>query len=172
VGRLFQLRTAEVKKGRLAYALSKAAVSKFHKNLVAELEGIGVLSCIVNPGAVATELGKPADAINKMAMEHPTMQAFLGLARAPRKTHSVECCAAIVVAVAADERCKALHGRRLNADQDLEPVLVEAEKVDQGRIGRETLYMVNIGEVYLVSRNELVSFFLRTRNHLIGIAIR
>ena len=85
---------------------------------MAKLEDTGVLSFAVYPGAVATELGTPADAINKTAMEPSTMQAFLGLARAPRKTHSAECYAVIMIALAADERCKALHGRRLDADQD------------------------------------------------------
>jgi hypothetical protein len=113
---------------------------------VAELEGTGVLSFAINPGVVATKLGKPADAINKTATEHPAMQAFLSLARGPRKTHSAECCAEIMIALAAEKRCKVLHGRHLNANRDLEPVLVEA-KTDQGRIVRERMYLVNIGEL-------------------------
>ena len=130
-----------------AYASSKAAISKFHESLVPELDGTGVLSFVVNPGVVATELGKPADAINKAAMEHPAMQAFIGMARGPRKTHSPECCADIMVTLAADERCNVLNGHHLNADQELEPVLLEAEKTDKGRIGKERLYLVNIGEL-------------------------
>lgn len=130
-----------------AYASSKAAISKFHESLMPELDGTGVLSFAVNPGIVATELGKPADAINRSAIEHPAMQAFLGMASGPRKSHSPQCCADIMVALAADERCKVLHGHHLNADQELEPVLVEAEKSEKGRIGKERLYLVNIGEL-------------------------
>jgi short-subunit dehydrogenase len=130
-----------------AYASSKAAISKFHESLVPELDGTGVLSFAVNPGIVATELGKPADAINRAAIDHPAMQTFIGMAGGPRKTHSPQCCADIMVTLAADERCKVLNGHHLNADQEFEPVLVEAEKTDKGRIGKERLYLVNIGEL-------------------------
>ncbi|EME79064.1 uncharacterized protein MYCFIDRAFT_6125, partial [Pseudocercospora fijiensis CIRAD86] len=39
-----------------AYASSKAAISKFHESLAAELEGTGVLSFALNPGSVESEL--------------------------------------------------------------------------------------------------------------------
>lgn len=130
-----------------AYASSKAAISKFHESLVPELAGTGVLSFAVNPGMVATELGKPEDAINKAAIDHPAMQAFLGMARGPRKTHSPECCADLMVTLAADERCEVLTGHHLNADQEFEPVLLEAEKNEKGRLGKDRLYLVNIGEL-------------------------
>lgn len=130
-----------------AYASSKAAISKFHESLMPELHGTGVLSFAVNPGIVATELGKAENVINRGAIEHPAMQAFIGMAGGPRKSHSPECCANIMVTLAADERCKVLHGHHLNADQELEPVLLEAEKPDKGRIGKERLYLVNLGEL-------------------------
>ena len=130
-----------------AYASSKAAISKFHESLTPELHGTGVLSFAVNPGVVATELGKAENVFNKTALEHPAMQAFIGMARGPRKSHSPECCADLMVTLAADERCKVLHGHHLNADQELEPVLLEAEKPDKGRIGKERLYLVNMGEL-------------------------
>jgi short-subunit dehydrogenase len=130
-----------------AYASSKAAISKFHESLTPELHGTGVLSFAVNPGIVATELGKADNAINRSAIEHPAMQAFIGMASGPRKSHSPECCADLMVTLAAEERCRVLHGHHLNADQELEPVLLEAEKPDKGRIGKERLYLVNMGEL-------------------------
>jgi NAD(P)-dependent dehydrogenase (short-subunit alcohol dehydrogenase family) len=130
-----------------AYASSKAAISKFHESLTPELDGTGVLSFAVNPGVVATELGKAENVINRSAIEHPAMQAFIGIAQGPRKSQSPECCANLMVTLAADKRCKVLHGHHLNADQELEPVLVEAEKPDKGRIGKERLYLVRLGEL-------------------------
>lgn len=130
-----------------AYASSKAAISKFHESLVPELEGSGILSFAVNPGMVATELGKPEDAVNKEAISHPAMQAFMGSVRGPRKLQKPESCADIMVTLAADERCKVLNGHHLNADQELEPVLLEAEKPDKGRLGKDRLYLVNVGEI-------------------------
>jgi NAD(P)-dependent dehydrogenase (short-subunit alcohol dehydrogenase family) len=130
-----------------AYASSKAAISKFHESLVPELEGTGILSFAVNPGMVATELGKAEGAINRAAIDHPAMQAFLGMVRGDRKLQSPESCANLMLALAADERCKVLTGRHLNADQEFAQVLVEAEKVDRGRLGKERLYLVNIGEL-------------------------
>jgi short-subunit dehydrogenase len=130
-----------------AYASSKAAISKFHESLTPELHGTGVLSFAVNPGIVPTELGKADNAINRSAIEHPAMQAFIGMAQGPRKSHSPECCADLMVTLAAEERCKVLRGHHLNADQELEPVLVEAEKPDKGRIGKDRLYLVNMGEL-------------------------
>jgi NAD(P)-dependent dehydrogenase (short-subunit alcohol dehydrogenase family) len=130
-----------------AYASSKAAISKFHENLVPELEGTGVLSFAVNPGVVATELGKATDAINRSAIDHPAMQTFIKMAQGDRKTQSPESCANLMVTIAADKRCAVLTGHHLNGDQELEPVLAEAEKSELGRIGKDRLYLVNIGEL-------------------------
>ena len=38
-----------------------------------------------------------------------------------------------------------LHGRHINSDQNLEAVLIEAEKEGKGRVGKEDLYLVRIG---------------------------
>ena len=130
-----------------AYASSKAAISKFHESIVPELAGTGVLSFAINPGMVATELGKPEHAINKEAINHPAMQAFIGSVGGARKLQKPESCANTMLTLASDERCKVLNGRHLNADQVLEPVLLEAEKEGLGRVGKEKLYLVNIGEL-------------------------
>lgn len=130
-----------------AYASSKAAISKFHESIVPELKDTGVLSFAVNPGVVATELGKAQDVINRDAIDHPAMQAFISMAHGDRKTQSPENCADLMVTLAADERCKVLNGHHLNGDQEFKPVLVEAEKADGGRVGKDRLYLVNIGEL-------------------------
>ena len=131
-----------------AYASSKAALSKFHENLVFELEGSGVLSFAVTPGTVPTDLGKAENAFNLSAIKHPAMKPFLNPANfAFKKEESPESCADMMVTLAADERCKVLNGHHLNADQVLGPVLEEAEKQGKGRIGKERLYLMNVGEL-------------------------
>ena len=64
-----------------------------------------------------------------------------------REFQSPELPADFMVALACEPRCKVLHGKHLDAVQDLEPVLQEAEKEGGGRIGKERLYLVNIGEL-------------------------
>ncbi|KAK3108004.1 hypothetical protein LTR53_017876 [Teratosphaeriaceae sp. CCFEE 6253] len=129
-----------------AYASSKAAISKFHELLAVELQGSGILSFSTTPGLVATELGKPADALNKAAMEHPAMKAFLGgLAGYTHQTPDV--LANVQVAMCADPRFAALDGKFVSADRDVEPVVLEAEREGKGRIGEENLYTIAINQL-------------------------
>lgn len=128
-----------------AYTSSKAAVSKFHESITPELQGTGVTTFAFNPGMVKSELGAPTDALNKTAMEHPAMQAFLGHLGGDIKYQSAELPAQFCVALAAEPRVKVLNGHHLNAEQDLEAVITEAEKENKGRVGKDRLYYVNIG---------------------------
>ena len=128
-----------------AYASSKAAISKFHESITPELEGTGVTTFAVNPGMVKSELGSPADAMNKAAMEHPAMKAFMGHIQGTTQYQSAELPAQFCVALAVEPRVKVLTGHHLNAEQDLEAVIKEGEKDGKGKIGKERLYYVNIG---------------------------
>lgn len=130
-----------------AYASSKAAISKFHESLSYELKDTGVFSYAMCPGMVQTELGKPEDAINKTALEHPAMKAFLSSIGGNVKRGKPELAADTAVAVVANERFRVLHGRHFYAGEPLDPVLEELEKPEGGRIGKERLYLVNIGQV-------------------------
>ena len=131
-----------------AYNSSKAAISKFHEGITAELEGSGILSFAVHPGQIATELGKPDGAINKASMDHFAVKKFMEMVSDPNaKRQTPELPADTMVALAAEPRCKVLHGRHVNADQDLETVLKEAEKDGMGEIGKNDLYVVRIGQL-------------------------
>ncbi len=129
-----------------AYASSKAAISKFHELLTHELEETGVLSFAVHPGLVDTELAMPEDALNKASMEHSAVKKFMTHIYDPNvRRQAPELSADTCVALAAEPRCAVLSGRHVNADQDLEGVVQEAEKEGKGRIGKEDLYLVRIG---------------------------
>ena len=128
-----------------AYTSSKAAISKFHESITPELEGTGVTTFAVNPGMVKSELGAPTDALNKSAMEHPAMKAFMGHLQGTLKYQEPELPAQFCVALAAEPRAKVLTGHHMNAEQDLEAVIAEAEKEGKGRVGKDRLYLVNIG---------------------------
>lgn len=131
-----------------AYNSSKAAISKFHEGIAQELDGTNILSFAVHPGMVNSDLGTPADAINRESMEHPAVKWFIAAVTDPNtKTQTPEVPANTMVALAADPRCKVLHGHHLNSPQDLEAVLNEAEKEGKGRIGKEGLYKIRIGEL-------------------------
>lgn len=127
-----------------AYASSKAAISKFHESLVPELKGTGILSFAVHPGMVATNLGKSENAINMNGMEHPAVKGFMSTISPDMKMQTAELSADVMVALAAEGRGRVLHGKHINADQDLEAVIVEAEKEGGGRVEKEKLYLVNI----------------------------
>lgn len=132
-----------------AYASSKAGISKFHESLSYELQGTGVLSFAMCPGMVATDLGAPAEAINKEkgAMEHPATKAFLSALAGGVQRGTPELPADMAVAAVADERFKVLNGRHFYAGEPVEPLLEELEKPAGGRIGKERLYFVNIGQL-------------------------
>ncbi len=128
-----------------AYAASKAAISKFHESLIGELDGTGILSFAVHPGTVLTEIANPTDAINPKSMDNPALQQFLAYIMGPDlKRQTEQLPADTMVALAADERCKSLQGLHINANEDLEAVLKEAEKEGRGRIGAERLYLVTV----------------------------
>ena len=131
-----------------AYNSSKAAISKFHEGITAELEGSGILSFAVHPGQVDSELGAADNAINKAAMEHFAVKRFIEMVTGSGvKTQTPELPANTMVALVAEPRCRVLHGCHVNSDQDLEAVLKEAEKEGKGRIGKESLYRVRIGQL-------------------------
>ena len=131
-----------------AYSSSKAAISKFHDSIVPELEDTGVLSFAVHPGIVDSEIGVSEHAINRASMDHPAVQRFIAsVTTGDHKKQTAELSADTMVALAADERCTILSGRHINADQNLDPVVTEAEKDGMGRIGKERLYLVNIGSL-------------------------
>ena len=75
------------------------------------------------------------------------MKRFIASMRdgGPRQTPELP--ANTMVTLAADPRCKILHGHHVNSDQDLEVVLKEGEKEGKGRLGEERLYKVRIGEL-------------------------
>lgn len=128
-----------------AYLSSKAAISKFHEGLSAELEGTNIASFSVHPGYVKTELGAAENAINKEHMQHPAMQGlFQMMASGDIKYQKPELCADTMVALAADPRYKVLTGRHINAIQELPPVAEEAEKEGMGRLGTDRLYLITV----------------------------
>lgn len=129
------------------YASSKAAISKFHQSLAPELQGTGIHLYAINPGMVRSELGTADSAVNKDAMEHPMMKAFFEHVRAERVWQDENLPADFMVALAAEPRAKVLTGKHLNAVVDFEAVLKEAEKEDMGRISKDRLLVVNIGQV-------------------------
>ncbi|KAK0903718.1 hypothetical protein LTR02_007402 [Friedmanniomyces endolithicus] len=129
-----------------AYASSKAAISKFHELLTIELKGTGILSFSATPGLVQTELGKPADALNKAAMDHPLLKAFMGSVSG-MKHQQPDVLADVLVAMSADERFKALDGKFVSADRDVEPVLKEVEKEGGGRVVKENMYTITIPQL-------------------------
>lgn len=128
-----------------AYLSSKAAISKFHEGLSAELEGTEIVSFSVHPGYVKTELGAAENVINKEQMQHPAMQVlFQMMASGDIRYQTPELCADTMVALAADPRYKVLTGRHINAIQELPPVAEEAEKEGKGRLGTDRLYLVTV----------------------------
>ena len=94
---------------------------------------------------VATNLGKSENAINMKGMEHPAVKGFMSTISPDTKMGQPELPADAMVALAVDDRCKVLSGKHVDADRDIEAVVVEAEKEGGGKIGREKLYVVNIG---------------------------
>jgi NAD(P)-dependent dehydrogenase (short-subunit alcohol dehydrogenase family) len=130
-----------------AYATSKAAIIKFHQDLAVELRRHGVLSFSVHPGTVSTDLSQVDGALNTKSIEEEpdmqqAMQAFKDL-----MYQTPELAANTFVTLAAEARCKALNGRYIDSEQNLESVLLEAEKEGGGRVKGERLYHLKVDEL-------------------------
>ncbi|KAK4551922.1 hypothetical protein LTR86_010823 [Recurvomyces mirabilis] len=130
-----------------AYACSKAAVIKLHQDLAVELQRHNILSFSVHPGTVATDLGQLSSAINmKSVQEEAAMQkAFQAFQELKYQTPKLA--ADTFVALAVEKRLGVLNGRYIDAEQNLEIVLTEAEKENGGRIGKERLYRLKLDEL-------------------------
>lgn len=130
-----------------AYATSKAAVIKLHQDLAVELRRHGIVSFSVHPGTIATDLSKSPEAINMASVnEEPDMQQALQ-AFGDLKYQTPQLPADTFVALFADERCKALSGKYIDAEQDLGTVLDEIEKQDGGRVEKDRLYQLKVDEL-------------------------
>lgn len=118
------------------YASAKAAMIKLYQTLRLELDDkITVFN--MHPGAVHTDMVEDSfDRIGKIyGLDLWSWNIPFADAEVPANT---------LVALSADPRCKALNGRYINAEQDLEKVL---EAVESGRVEKENLYWMKIDEV-------------------------
>lgn len=130
-----------------AYATSKAAVIKLHQDLAVELRPHNIGSFSIHPGSIATDLAKDPNAINMESVdEEPEMQRMMQ-AFGDLKYQTPELPANTMVALVAEERCRVLDGRYIDAEQNLEMVLQEAEKPDGGRVQKERLYRLKVDEL-------------------------
>ncbi|KXT05936.1 hypothetical protein AC578_298 [Pseudocercospora eumusae] len=133
-----------------AYAVPKTAMLKFHQNLSWELEPYNILTFSVHPGNVMTEMvqsageqsqeyfsGLPEDAMTEKVMG--TFGLYQGI-----EWQKPQLAANTIVTLCSEERCKILHGRYVDAEQDLEKVLEAAES---GRVERERLYWLKVDQV-------------------------
>lgn len=117
---------------------SKLAVMKFYQNLLAEIGQRGITTFNVHPGQTITDMVKDAfvDAKQRYASEIPSEGGI--------QWQTEELAANTILALCADERCKRLSGRYVDAEQDLEKVL---EAVESGRVEKERLYWIKVDEV-------------------------
>ncbi|KAK4505333.1 hypothetical protein PRZ48_003296 [Zasmidium cellare] len=121
-----------------AYGSSKVAVMKLYQNLGSEVSQHGITTFNVHPGQIMTDMVIDAfvDAKERYAAEIPSEGGI--------QWQTVALAANTVLALCAEERCKALSGRYVDAEQDLEKVL---EAVESGRVERERLYWIKVDEV-------------------------
>ena len=132
-----------------AYSVSKAAIIKFHQDLQAEVEDEGIVTYIVHPGTVATELGTAEGAVPDMSgfEKYPKMKAMMEESMGMQK-QTPELAADTIVALCADEKCRRyLKGRYVDSQQDLEEVLADAEKCSDSRLEKEKLYHLKLEEL-------------------------
>ncbi|KAL8879718.1 MAG: hypothetical protein Q9198_002724 [Flavoplaca austrocitrina] len=127
-----------------AYAASKAAIIKFNQDLGVELEGTGVTCFALHPGSVETGLATAEGAVNtEAAAQSEKMQGVFQQFQELQK-QTVDLPANTCVALCVEEDAKAMGGRYVDSQQDLEEVLEEAKK---GRVEKERLYWLNMDEI-------------------------
>lgn len=131
-----------------AYSSSKAAISKFHEGITYELRDTGITNFAVHPGTIPSDLISTSTAINSASMNHPAVkEAFRQAQIGYDEPQTAEIAADTMVALVANPDAKILSGYHINAPQDLEVVLKEAQKAGNGKIGKEGLYKVRIGQL-------------------------
>ena len=137
-----------------AYSTSKCALTKFHQNLAWEIEPYNINSFAVHPGVIYTPLaanagGEMMELVQSLPPEANT-ETIQTLNRQYEgvKFQSAEMAAQTLVALAGgEERSKVLSGRYVDGEQDMESVILEAEKEGMGRIGVKGLYLLKLEEL-------------------------
>jgi NAD(P)-dependent dehydrogenase (short-subunit alcohol dehydrogenase family) len=131
----------------IAYAMSKAAMIKFHQDLDVEIRDRGIRSYAVHPGSVPTDLSKADGAVNMEAMgKNPRMQEFMEKFQ-EMEYQTPELSANTFVALSADEDARFLSGMYVDLQFDLGEVIEEAKKGEGSRIVKEKLYHLKLDEL-------------------------
>jgi len=132
-----------------ANATANGGLINFHQMLDYEVRPKGVYSYVVHPGIVASYIHDPdGQGINpEHFAKEPRMRAELTERIGTLEWSATGLAAGTFVALSADERCKCLSGKYINAENDLGEVITEAELGPMGRIDRERLYILKVDEL-------------------------
>lgn len=126
-----------------AYGVSKSALTKFHQVLALEVAKHGILSFSIHPGSVETGIHTAEDAVDEKVLAEPEvqelLQSYLGMEKQRPRLMGDVC-----VALCCEPRCRALGGRYVDCEVDLEKVVEEVEKEGGGRVGREGLFKLKV----------------------------
>lgn len=120
------------------YGASKIGTMKLYQHLASEVARHGITTFNVHPGMVMTDMVQFGfgEVVKHYSDELPPDGAL--------KWQTLELAANTFLALCANERCKKLTGRYIDAEQDLEKVVEAAES---GRVERERLYWLKIDEI-------------------------
>lgn len=130
-----------------AYAVSKAALIKFHQDLEVEVRRYGVKTFSVHLGTVQTDLATVEGAVDMDAvMSHPDASQVLA-AFGNIEYQTPQLAADTFVALCANEDLKVLSGRYIDSQFDLGEVLEDVKKGKESRVLKEKLYRLNVHEL-------------------------
>lgn len=120
------------------YGASKIGTMKFYQHLATEVARHGITTFNAHPGMIMTDMVQYGfgEVLKHYSDELPEDGSI--------KWQTQELAANTFLALCANERCKSLSGRYIDAEQDLEKVVEVAES---GRVEKERLYRIRIDEI-------------------------
>jgi NAD(P)-dependent dehydrogenase (short-subunit alcohol dehydrogenase family) len=132
-------------------SVTHSAIIRFHHGLNDEILPKGIYSYVVHPGIIASHLHDPEAKVDSshFALE-PRIQSEM-TSRIEEAMQDGWCGAGLAsgtfLALVAEPRAKCLSGLYVDAERDLEEMIVEVEKGAEGRVQREGLYVLKVDEL-------------------------
>lgn len=132
-------------------SVAQSALIRFHHGLNDEVLPKGIYSYVVHPGIIASHLHDPDAKVDNthFALE-PRIQSEM-TSQIETTMQDGWCGAGLAsgtfVCLAADPRARCLSGLYVDAERDLGELIEEVEKGPEGRVQKEVLYVLKVGEL-------------------------
>ncbi|KAK0636141.1 hypothetical protein B0T17DRAFT_612916 [Bombardia bombarda] len=130
-----------------AYSVAKTGLLKLHQNIEAEIGGRGVYSYYLQPGNVDTDILDRPGAVDETSLRHheDVCHAIETVQRKAKRPSEFVAEACVMLITDADSRL--LSGLYVDLDQDVNRILDDLRKGENGECAKRSLYKLKISSL-------------------------